>query len=728
MAAAPRFGWRRWLPWLVLAVLPLLVHLPALSGWFRFDPLYVVSGVTPGTWTTNGLLPGYPWVDGNAGVTTEALGGLAARDWLSLHLPWWNPYSGVGLPLAGEGQTPAFFLPFALLLAVPHGLLALRMVLMALAGFFTCALLRRLRIGPGAALAGAMLFELNGTFAWFAHGPIMPVAFLPLILLGLEDARTRFPLAGVLGVAWSFTAGFPETAFLNLLFAALWGAVRLGQARDRWRYAVRACGAVVAGLLLAAPALWPFLQDLPREFVGSHAGVVRSGFEAADLPLLLFPGIFGAPLAARVTLGRADPVWYLLGGYCDVLLLTLALLGVRWRGPQRAMRCAMLGWVVVTAARAAGLPFALFLFGLVPFLRQANVQLYIFPSWSMGLAILAALALEDWRAGAAMHRRAVIAVMGALLLVAGVAAAPTVCDLWANLAGYRALLPVAVGVPLLAAAVTLRLVGGAWRAGRGAALVVLAAGNAAWLFMVPELAGTHGRQVDAGAIGYLQAHAGLQRVLSLGPLVPNYGALYGVAEIGHNYLPVPDPWVAYVRAHLMPGSDGVNFYEGAPPPKLAALLPAYRAVGVGLVAVAAGAQPFQAGVPGAPSVAYRGTTMDIWRVPDAAPFFEAAGCGVAPASRDDVTVTCAAPSRLRRLALFWDGCRARVGGRDVPIAAEGIFQTVAVPAGVSRVMFRYAPPGIGIAWVGAFCGLVLTLGGLVLRGRPRALPLDPTGA
>jgi hypothetical protein len=163
-----------------LALLPVLAHLPALTPWFRFDPLYVVSGLTPGTWQTNGWLAGYPgWIDGNAGVTTEALGRFAAREWLAGRVPWWNPYSGVGLPLAAEGQTTALFLPFGLLLALPHGLLLLRITLSALAGLFTQALLRRLGMGVPAAFLGAVLFELNGTFAWFAHGPIMPVAFLP---------------------------------------------------------------------------------------------------------------------------------------------------------------------------------------------------------------------------------------------------------------------------------------------------------------------------------------------------------------------------------------------------------------------------------------------------------------------------------------------------------------------------------------------------------------------
>ena len=88
------------LPPLVLVLLPALVHLPALAGGYSFDPINLVSGLADGTWQTNGLLRGYPWLDANAGVTTEALGGLAAHDWLAGILPWWNPFSGVGMPLA----------------------------------------------------------------------------------------------------------------------------------------------------------------------------------------------------------------------------------------------------------------------------------------------------------------------------------------------------------------------------------------------------------------------------------------------------------------------------------------------------------------------------------------------------------------------------------------------------------------------------------------------------
>ena len=38
---------------------------------------------------------------------SQALGHRAALDWTHLRVPWWNPYEGTGMPLAGEMQSGA---------------------------------------------------------------------------------------------------------------------------------------------------------------------------------------------------------------------------------------------------------------------------------------------------------------------------------------------------------------------------------------------------------------------------------------------------------------------------------------------------------------------------------------------------------------------------------------------------------------------------------------------
>ena len=90
------------------------------------------------------------------------------------------------LPLATEAQNAAFFLPFVLLLALPAGIVWLKIAMQIVAGLSMLGLLRRLDLSPRAALTGAILAECNGSFAWLAHAPILPIAFLPLLLLGIE--------------------------------------------------------------------------------------------------------------------------------------------------------------------------------------------------------------------------------------------------------------------------------------------------------------------------------------------------------------------------------------------------------------------------------------------------------------------------------------------------------------------------------------------------------------
>jgi len=705
---------RAFLPWLFLALLPVLAHLPALTPWFRFDPMYVVSGLTSGTWQTNGWLAGYPgWIDGNAGVTTEALGRFAARQWLAGRIPWWNPYSGVGLPLAAEGQTTALFVPFGLLLALPHGLLLLRIVLSALAGLFTQALLRRLGLGVPAAFLGAVLFELNGTFAWFAHGPIMPVAFLPLLLLGLEQARRGgVPVAAMLGTAWSFLAGFPETAALDLLFACVWAALRCVQAPVRAAYALRVSVAVAIGLMLAAPAIWPFIEALPREFLAGHAGPIGGGWRRGNLALMLFPYSHGNLMADIARGAATDWVWVRAGGYVDVVAAALALAALRRRGPDLALRYVLAGWIAVTGLRAAGWGPAVALFDMVPFVRQAMMHLYMMPSWSMAASVLAAFTVRDWQAGRRAAWVLPIVVLGPLAIV-GLA--------WSagSIAAAPALLSVpAIGVPPLVAATAFLLLRRPATDARQRVLVGLVGAYATALFMLPLFAGTHGRRLDGPAIQFLQSHLGLGRVVSFGPLVPNYGAMFGIAEIDHNYLPVPRVWVDTIRARLQPGSDGINFYDGRlpPPPMLQTVLSGYRDMGAAF-ALTWPTESLPAG-PGAATLVYHDAIMNIFALPDAAPYFEAPAC-LLTGGRDAVQADCPLPTHLVRRELLWPGWRATVNGAAAALEPDGIFQSVTLPPGRSDVVFHYAPPGI----LGAFvlCGaggvglLAAALGPALLR-------------
>ncbi len=604
-------GSRRESPWpslLTLALWPVLLHWPALTGWLSEDPRYVVSGLTAHSWTGNGLLSGTVFADGNAGVTLQALGGLSAADWLAGRVPWWNPYSGLGMPLAGEGQTASFFLPFVLLLRLAGGVVWLRIVMQALAGLASAALLGELGVGGGVAVVGGLLFEMNGSFAWFGHAPILPVAFLPLLLFGIERARRDWRGVGWIGLAvgLSLLAGFPETALLDGLLGAAWAVLRLWQSGAGWRLAgrlvARLGGGVAIGVGLAAPALLAFLVTLPHSYLGQHDGLAHPHLSAASYAMLLLPSLYGPPLYGFGT-SAGVAVWYSVGGYAGLGLVLAAVLGAVAPGREAGLRRVLAGWVVVTLGCAGGLPVLSEVSERLPLVGRTLLSLYVAPSWSMALVVLAALALERRRSWRGSGR--LVAGCGAGILVALVGA---LVAAWPQMAALAAVRP---GYPMLAAVsvgIEVGLAGGAWLAlgaGRRRWAAGLLLAEATLLFSVPLAAGVRGagqgdERIDDGAVAFLRSHLGLQRVVSLGGIVPNYGALYGLASVNYNALPVPADWVAFVRGRLDPGSDRVSLYGGIDASKpdggaslaaFAGRVGAYAALGVRYLVVPRDAEP-----------------------------------------------------------------------------------------------------------------------------------------
>ncbi|HVA05165.1 MAG TPA: hypothetical protein VNG12_00320, partial [Acidimicrobiales bacterium] len=231
---------------------------------FNPNPINLLSGL--GHVSGAGAIGGTTAVDPNSGFTAQTLGHLVTQDWFHGHIPWWNPYEGLGSPLAGEMQAAAFFPP-TLLLSLSNGQIYSHALVEFVAGLSTYFLLRQIDIGRFAATAGGMAFALNGTFSWFSHAPTNPIAFLPLLLLGIEyaahAAAARRPLGWctiAVALAFSLYAGFPEVAYIDGVLAAIWiiaRAVQLGA--DRLRFLGKVAAGTALGFLLAAPILTAFL-------------------------------------------------------------------------------------------------------------------------------------------------------------------------------------------------------------------------------------------------------------------------------------------------------------------------------------------------------------------------------------------------------------------------------------------------------------------------------------
>jgi hypothetical protein len=549
------------LPIVLLLLFPLAVQAPFWLLGLSTDPIWFYSSIVTGAHE----VPGSPYLDPNAGFTSQALGHLVAWDWFHGVIPWWNPYTGIGVPLAGELQPGAFFLPFNLLLLLKEGVLWQRIAMQIIAGLATYALLRELGLSRLAAFLGGALFAVNGVIAW-TPGPAAvycSLPFLPCLLLGIERARkpqqgAASILAIGVAIAWSILAGFPEPAYISGLLALAWGLYRLTSAPARWVFAKRALGGFALGLLVTAPLLIAFADYLLQS--DSFDVHKKSGMSMpwASLPETLIPYIYG-PLNVLVD------TWGSFGGYTEALVLVMALVGVMRKSADRGLKLLLLIWVLLCWARNFGVQPITAIIDHLPLLNRVIFFRYVGASWILALTILAAYGLDEFRAIAPRRRNAFAIVM--ILLLVCVPLAWPQRAFWGWSHGKALVMFAFLGAALLWAFAGLTALGLAWRISHPetrrttiAGLIIL---DAAVMFMAAHVSARRNNQVDVKAMQFLHDHQGLSRNYTLGPLAPNYSAYFQVASINHNILPVPKLWVQYVDHHLLPGfqkDTGVTFF------------------------------------------------------------------------------------------------------------------------------------------------------------------------
>lgn len=559
----------------LLCILVLVAHTPGLVLRLSPNPIYWVAGLTKAS--QPGLTPGYPWLDPNAGYTVQALGSHSAKQWLHGHIPWWNSYTGVGVPLAAEMQPASFFLPFILLLYFPSGVLLLKIVLQIVAGLAAFALLRQLGVSRIAALSGAAIYELSGTFAWYSDSPILPTPFLPLLLFGVERAfanatqkRSGGWLWIAIALAYSILAGFPETAYLNGLLVLAWTLYRLASSPHdaRWIFGRKVATGAAVGLAIAAPLILAFFEYQSLSAI-RHSGWNHLALPKICLTSFLMPYIFG-PLHA---FDSADPSRQLdsglgnCGGYFGLSTLFLSTIAIFSGRRMRGLRVLLAVWIIVFTARSLGAIWAENLVGLIPPLDYVWVFHYSEPTWEMCGAVLAALAIDDWRKG--IKRWPVLAGAAVSLAISILAlglSSKLIAELFHNAAHYArwfdgSLLWATLSVAVLAILFCKR----ASRSTAGILAMVVFV-DAGVLFAIPELAGFRTAKLDLGVVTFLREHLGLERMYTLGPFAPNYGAFFHVASINHNAVPIPKEWIRYIRQSLDPAVTPHLFTGFLPPP------------------------------------------------------------------------------------------------------------------------------------------------------------------
>jgi hypothetical protein len=555
------------MPIVLLLLFPFALQAPFWLLGLSTDPIWFYSSIVSGA---HGI-PGSPFLDPNAGYTSQALGHLVAWDWLHGVIPWWNSYAGIGVPLAGELQPGAFFLPFNLLLLLKEGVLWQRIAIQIIAGLATYALLRELGVSRLAAFLGGALFAVNGVIAW-TPGPTAVYCsspFLPCLLWGIErSSKPRQGAASILaiglGIAWSILAGFPEPAYISGLLALAWGVYRLTSAPARWVMARRALGGFALGLLVASPLLIAFVDYLLQS--DSFAIHKEAGLSLpwASLPAIVIPYVYG-PLNFSLSSNVLIQTSGSSGGYTGALILVLALVGVMCKSADRGLKLLLLIWVLLCWARNFGVQPITTIIDHLPLLGRAIFFRYAGASWILALTILAAYGLDAFR-NSPPPRRHEFAIVVILLLVCVSLAWPQRA-FWGWSHSKALVMFAFLGATLFWALAGLTALALAWRISqperRRTTIVCLIIFDAAVMFMAAQVSARRNNQVDVQAMQFLHDHQGLSRNYTLGPLAPNYSAYFQVASINHNVLPVPRLWAQYVDRNLLPGfqgDSGVTFF------------------------------------------------------------------------------------------------------------------------------------------------------------------------
>jgi len=720
-----------------LIVLPFAARYQIFLGLRQQFPLALFAQINRG----GAVGPGRATQESNMGVTSQALGTRAAIDWFRGRVPLWNYFEGTGVPLAGEMQSAALFLPFILCLKSLSGQIYFHISLQILAGICTFFYLRKIRLGGAASFCGAVFFELNGTFSWMANAAFNPIAFLPMALLGMElaiEAAERESRGGWLvlcaGAVWSVYAGFPEVAFLDALLVAVYFFARASQKPPAVlrRLILKLGFCTLVTLLLISPLVAQFADFLSFSYSDGRANAGGASIDPrTGVIALIVPYIYGP-------IGALDfPYWGATAGYIGFTMTVLAMAAVRWQWRNRVIQCFAV-WAVICILKIYGEPLTNYVLLKIPYLNQIVLERWLMPSLEFSIVVLSATAIHELSARPRASLLAPVLIAIAILLTS---LCLTVAHGTYTAGGYFYVSYAAANLLFvflfsLACCSTSLM-------GRHSAWVISSMGilEAVLLFNAPILSAPRNYGFDMEGVAFLQNNLGLQRFYTLGPILPNYGSAFGVAELNYDDMPVNKYLVRYFKDNLDPYMDATNtkpnWNRGSHPRNnqiIRRRFPAYGMVGVKYVVTNPGEDLSALMYP-----VYHSNVMGIYELPKFTPYFSGSDCKVHATSRDEVEVRCLRPTTIVRLESFTPNWKASINGHPTEVSMyDGLFQSVEVPAGMSTVRFTYECPHgkwtVPMFWLGALGFVAVGAGELVARRNvpahraAKANPKVPLGA
>jgi hypothetical protein len=293
------------------------------------------SGVVPHNYVNNDQIDEMiPWSDL---VWTQVHQG---------HLPLWNPYNGLGLPLAFNWQSAPLSLASVIGYLVPlqYSYDVGMIVTLLVAGTGVFVLARVLRLGLLASVFAGTVFELSGPLTgWlgYPHGQVMAwggwLFAAALLVVRREEHRMRNIILFAVVLAMLVYSGQPEVlavfGLALIVFVAAMMVQRTALARGSGEIlhpVIDLAVGTVAGLALAAPLALPGLQAIARSNRSSTGN--GGALQLHNFMYFISQGFDGIPIVGSRAFGES--LFYQeTAAYVGVIAVVLAAfaLTVRFR-------------------------------------------------------------------------------------------------------------------------------------------------------------------------------------------------------------------------------------------------------------------------------------------------------------------------------------------------------------------------------------------------------------
>jgi Bacterial membrane protein YfhO len=390
------------------AVIALLVLAPALSRGSQFGSFDLLKQF--------GFLrdPGVVAHNVQAGDQSDSIIPWASLAWVQVHhghLPLWNPYGALGMPLAFNWQSATFSVPSLVGYLFPFTMFFTVQVVVTLviAGSGVYALGRVLGWGTIACVFGGTVFELSGAMSgWLGWPPTAVLSwagwlFAAAIYVLKGHTKVRHIAGVAFVVAAIIYAGQPEVLALLGSSLVLFLVVVLTRRPDpefgspdgiRRPLLGLALGAIAGGAI-GAPLLLPGLQVIAKSqhaLGGDPAELVKGNppLPPHNLLHILFQGYDGLPVVGNHWFGY-------VGGYSETaaylgvipVVLVIVAVGLRRHRPE----VLALSAIAVVAAVVAFVPAVDDVLNHLPVARTIILQRAILPL-VFALAVLSGIGMD----------------------------------------------------------------------------------------------------------------------------------------------------------------------------------------------------------------------------------------------------------------------------------------------------------------------------------------------